>query len=258
MTDSIEQYLSFANRLADISREILQKNFNNQIDIQQKPDKSPVTELDIRIEREIRSLIEKIYPEHGIIGEELGKHNEKSDFKWIIDPIDGTKLFIAGYPTFTTLIGLLYKEKPVIGVIDQPILEQRWSAISGQLTTYNNEKITINSNKSLKQANLATTSTGYFDSEQQQKFNKLSELTGNTILGGDAYAYMMLAQGRIDIVVDAGMKPYDFCALPPIIEGAGGIITDWNGNHLTCLSDGSVIAAANKKIHMEALKKLSE
>jgi inositol-phosphate phosphatase/L-galactose 1-phosphate phosphatase/histidinol-phosphatase len=177
----------------------------------------------------------------------------------VIDPIDGTKAFIAGYLTFTTLIALLYEGKPVIGLIDQPILKQRWSAISGQQTLLNSATMPATANeKTLKQATIATTSTGYFSAEQEEQIKELKAKSANLILGGDAYAYAMLANGRIDIVLDVAMKPYDFCALAPIIKGVGGVITDWEGKPLTLHSDGSVIATASKELHKTCLDILNK
>ncbi|HUP14336.1 MAG TPA: inositol monophosphatase family protein, partial [Niastella sp.] len=227
--------------------------FKSQYRVEQKADLSPVTQLDIAVEERIRALIEEKFPEHGIVGEELGNIREDSPYQWVIDPIDGTKAFIAGKTTFTTLIALLRHEKPVLGIIDQPVLKERWVGITGHASLYNKTPLPrLNNQKSLQAANISTTSTDYFTEEQAAKFAKLCEKAENCILGGDAYAYGLLASGNLDIVVDAGMKPYDFCALAPVIEGVGGIITDWAGKPLTLHSDGSVIAAASKKLYDEA------
>lgn len=254
LDNSYIAYFDFANLLADASGEILRAGFKTNFNIEQKADSSPVTQIDIKVEQHIRSLIEKKFPEHGIIGEEFGNIHENSPYQWVIDPIDGTKSFIAGNTTFTTLIALLHNGKPIIGLIDQPILRERWAAITGQQTLYNNKPLAILNNKNtLEKANISTTSIGYFTTEQEGKFAKLRDVAANTSLGGDAYAYGLLTKGKLDIVVDAGMKPYDFCALPPIIEGVGGIISDWAGKPLTLSSDGSVIACANKELHGQIL-----
>lgn len=252
--EQLSEYLNFANILADASGAILSNGFKDPICTTQKSDLSPVTQVDIEVEKCIRSLIEENFPEHGIIGEEFGNIRGNSPYQWVIDPIDGTKSFIAGYPIFTTLIALFYENEPILGIINQPILYERWAAITGQPTFRNNSPLPLlNNQKTLSQANIATTSTGYFNDKQENNFAKLRAATTNTILGGDAYAYVMLASGRLDIVVDVAMKPYDFCALSPIIEGVGGVISDWNGQPLTLSSDGNVIAAASKKLHEEAL-----
>lgn len=259
MSENYNNYLDFANILADASGDILRYYFKKSFEIEQKSDLSPVTQADIEVEQRIRLLIEEKFPSHGIIGEELENKNPDAEFQWVIDPIDGTKSFIAGYPIFTTLIAITHNGKPVLGVINQPILYERWSAISGQKTLYNNSPLpSLESNVTLAQATLATTSTGYFSDAQARKFAALKNSVANTVLGGDGYAYAMLAHGNIDIVVDVALKPYDFCALPPIIEGIGGIITDWVGKPLTLKSDGNIIVSINKGLQELGLEKLTK
>jgi len=258
LLENYKELLEFAGKLADTSGSILRKGFQGALNIETKADSSPVTQLDMDVEKSLRHIIEEAYPEHGIIGEEFGNIRENSPYQWIIDPIDGTKAFIAGYLTFTTLVALLHNGKPVIGIIDQPILQQRWAAISGQKTLYNGTPLPLIANKkSLEEANIATTSTGYFTDQQAIKLKQLKDNGANIILGGDAYAYAMLASGRLDIVLDVSMKPYDYCALAPVIEGVGGIITDWSGNPLKLSSDGSVIAYTNNGLHEEIIDLLT-
>lgn len=253
------EFMDFVGKLAAAGGEILRNGFGTSFKVETKADSSPVTQLDREVENCLKSMIEEAYPEHGIIGEEFGNIRENSHYQWIIDPIDGTKAFIAGYLTFTTLIALLHNGKPVIGIIDQPVLKQRWAAISGHKTLLNGAPLPLLSNKKvLKQASIATTSTGYFSDVQAEKIKKLKENGANLILGGDAYAYGMLASGRVDIVLDVAMKPYDFCAIAPIIEGVGGIITDWAGKPLSLHSDGTVIAAASKELHTDCLEILNQ
>ncbi len=259
LENTYAEYLKFANILADISSTVLRNHFKAPLNIEQKVDSSPVTNADIEVEERVRSLIGEKFPEHGIVGEEFGNSNKDSPYQWVIDPIDGTKSFIAGYPIFTTLISLLYNGEPIIGLIDQPILYKRWAASKGQKTLYNHSLLPqLNNQKLFIQANIATTSTDYFSNEQAAKFAELRAATANSILGGDAYAYAMLASGSLDIVIDASMKPYDFCALIPIIKGVGGVITDWNGNPLTLYSDGNIVAAANDELHAQALSFLNK
>lgn len=253
------QYLDFANKLADASGKILCRSFKAPVNITQKADLTPVTQADTEVEGQIRSLIEEKFPEHGIIGEEFGNIRPDSPYQWVIDPIDGTKSFIAGYPVFTTLIALLHHGKPVLGLIDQPVLSERWAAIINQPTLYNNAHLpALPGRNILALSNIATTSSNYFTGAQAGKFARLQASCANKISGGDGYAYAMLASGRLDIVVDAGMKPYDFCALAPIIEGVGGIISDWQGQPLSLLSDGTVLAAASLELHAQALALLNK
>ena len=241
--------IDFANRLADASGEILRAAYRQPIAAIRKSDASPVTAADREVESTLRTLIEAQYPDHGIVGEEFGVARPDARYKWVLDPIDGTRSFIAGYPLFTTLISLVCDGVPVLGIIDQAILRERWVGVEGKV----DPGLRRDDKKKLGSAVIATTSIDYFTPVQLETFQKLKSQCANTVLGGDAYAYAMLASGQIDIVVDAGLKPYDFCALKPVIEGAGGVITDWSGAPLTLASDGRVIAAANATLHKAAL-----
>ena len=249
----IHKMLPLAQLMADASGEIIRRYFRSGVVVDSKADASPVTRADREAETAMRALIEAQFPAHGIVGEEHGNQRSDAEYQWVLDPIDGTRGFIAGYPLFTTLIALLYRGEPVLGIINQPILNERWVGISGQESTLNFKNVAVRDCRALGSAVLATTSVDYFTPEQAQKFSGLRKQCANTALGGDAYAYAMLASGHLDIVVDAGMKPYDFCALKPVVEGAGGVITDWKGKPLTLSSDGSVLAAATQELHAAAL-----
>ena len=242
--------------MADAAGDILRKTYRQPITVDLKSDTSPVTQADREVESAMRNLIEAHYPEHGIVGEEFGNIRPGSPFQWVLDPIDGTRSFIGGYPLFTTLISLVHEGIPVLGIIYQPISGERWLGLTAQNTTLNKKAVTTRATQDLAASVLATTSIDYFTAEQTDIFKELRKQCANTILGGDAYAYAMLASGHIDIVVDAGLKTYDFCALKPVIEGAGGIITDWKGAPLTLASDGRVLAAANSTLHKAALAQL--
>jgi inositol-phosphate phosphatase / L-galactose 1-phosphate phosphatase / histidinol-phosphatase len=237
-------FIDLANHMADAAGEILRKAFRQPVSIDQKSDASPVTAADRAVELCLRQLIESHFPDHGIIGEEFGNVRPKSPYQWVIDPIDGTRAFIAGYPTFTTLIALAYEGIPILGMIDQPIAKERWVGIEGE------KNVQITGAQSLKHALIATTSTPYyFSADENAAFERIRTQCAQTIIGGDGYGYAMLASGHIDIFMDVCLKPYDFCALKPVIEAAGGIITDWNGKPLTIHSDGRVVACANKALH---------
>ena len=255
LTQTYNELFIFANELANESGDILREWFGRRVSVEQKSDLSPVTEADRAVEEKLRLMISEKFPSHGIVGEEFENTQENFEYKWVLDPIDGTKSFIAGYPIFTTLIALLHNDIPVIGVIDQPILHERWAAISGQATLFNNTPLPrLENKKSLKQAAIATTSTIYFTPSQAKKFGNLSKNCASVTLGGDAYAYAMLASGRLDIVVDAALKLYDFCALLPIIEGVGGIISDWTGEKISLQCNGNIIASAAKNLQKTTLE----
>ena len=235
----------FACVLADIARENITPLFRSNISIDTKSDKSPVTLADREAEGAMRRLINRQYPNHGIIGEEYGDENISSDFVWVLDPIDGTRAFIAGKPTFGTLISLLYRNQPVIGIIDQPILKERWVGLAKIGTTLNGAPINTRSCPALSDAILNTTSPDIFDQSSLKTFNKLSNQCKSTLYGGDCYGYGLVACGLIDLVVESDLKPYDFCALIPVVEAAGGRMVDWSGDELSIQSSGKIIAAGD-------------
>lgn len=242
--------------MADAAGDILRRHFRSPLMVDVKDDNSPVTRADREVETALRAIIEANFPEHGIVGEEFGSVRPQAEYQWVIDPIDGTRGFICGYPLFTTLIALLHKGVPVLGVIDQPITKERWVGARGESSELNMRVIQTRDCRLLKEAVLATTSTDYFTPQQAERVAHLRAQCANSALGGDAYAYAMLASGNVDIVLDAGTKPYDFCALVPVVEGAGGVITDWQGRPLSLKSDGSVLAAASKELHAFTLSVL--
>jgi inositol-phosphate phosphatase/L-galactose 1-phosphate phosphatase/histidinol-phosphatase len=248
----------FIHRAADTARAIAQHFFRQQMDVNYKSDDSPVTEADETIEHAIIGLIREHYPHHGIYGEESGTFQEESEWQWVIDPIDGTRAFIAGKPTFVTLIALCYQNTPILGVIDQPIALDRWLGCMGQPTLYNGQAIMSPPSPPLNQCQIATTSHRYFNPEQEQAFTRLKVACASETEGLDGYSYGLLTKGSPEIVVDAGLKPYDFCALSPVIAGCGGIITDWSGQPLKLTSDGTALAAGNSELHNEALQWLQQ
>jgi len=244
---------AFGLRLSDAAGEVLRRHFRSPVSVERKADLSPVTLADREVEDTMRRMIEAEFPDHGIIGEEFGDVRDTSAYQWVLDPIDGTRSFLGGYPLFTTLISLVHDREPVLGIISQPILRERWVAKKGGTTTLNDKPAIVRGGVRLADAVLASTSIDYFTPAQGDVFQNLRKHCGTTVLGGDAYAYAMLASGQMDVVVDAGLKPYDYCALVPVVEGAGGVITDWNGKRITLGCDGRVIAAANATLHGEAL-----
>lgn len=223
---------------------------------QQKPDHSPVTEADRRIEQLLREKIQADFPEDGIIGEELPPHQPQALRQWIIDPIDGTRAMIAGFPTFTTLIALLVKERPEAAGIFQPITGELWLG-DGKTATYNGHAARIEVVDSLEDAVFTTTSPLLFRESDKPRIEYFMHHCNAYQLGGDAYAYGKLACGRVHLIIESGMKPYDFLPLVPIVQGAGGLITDWEGNPLTLYSTGDVIAAATPQLHQRAIALLN-
>lgn len=252
MSAVLPEFISFANELADIAGNIIRPLFRTPVTVDSKADESPVTVADRNAEAAMREMIIKRYPDHGIWGEEFGWLNQEAKYCWVLDPVDGTKSFISGFPTFGTLISLTRMGVPVLGVIDQPILRERWVGHAGG-TTLNGIAIKVRDCDSLTKATFSTTSP-YLFGGHEHVCEALRTKAAYTVFGYDCYAYALLASGHIDLVVECGLKPHDFCALRPVIEGAGGIMTDWKGSPLTLASDGKVIAAGSKKVHDEALQ----
>jgi inositol-phosphate phosphatase / L-galactose 1-phosphate phosphatase / histidinol-phosphatase len=236
--------IAFANRLADAAGAAIRPFYRAEFGLETKEDASPVTLADRASEAAIRAILEAERPHDGIIGEEYGSVREGAARQWVIDPIDGTTSFVAGRPIFGTLIALMQDGWPVIGVIDQPILRERWLGASGQGTTFNGVAIKSRACADLSQAILATTGPSYFTDHEGEHFMALAAKTAHKrlIWGGDCYNYGLLASGHIDLVVEAGLKLHDLAALVPVVEGAGGMMCDWNGEPLCASSAGDVIA----------------
>jgi inositol-phosphate phosphatase/L-galactose 1-phosphate phosphatase/histidinol-phosphatase len=250
----MQEFLALANGLADAAGEITRKHFRQPFEVISKADESPVTVADRSIEEAIRALIEKARPEDGIYGEEFGIKESRNGLTWVIDPIDGTKSFVIGRPTFGTLIALCKDDVPVLGIIDQPISKERWAGMNGR-TTLNNKIVKARPCPDLKSACAASTTPAMF-SKTGPVYEKVEKATKMMAWGGDCYMYGLLASGHMDLCVEASLSPYDFCALVPVVEGAGGIMTDWSGKKLTIKSDGRVVAAGDASIHKEILKLL--
>lgn len=251
------ELVAFAASLADAARPKIAPRFRAGVDIVSKDDDSPVTIADREAEAEMRRLIEASWPEHGIIGEEYGREREDADFVWVLDPVDGTRAFIAGKPMFGTLIALMHEGRPVLGVIDQPVLEERWIGGDGHQTTLNGEPVQTRQCPVLSEALLNATSPDMFPPLDKEGFDRLAEQTGSVQYGGDCYGYALLASGHIDLVVESDLKTHDFCALIPVVENAGGRMCDWQGDDLTAGSDGRVIAAGDPGLADAAAEILS-
>jgi inositol-phosphate phosphatase / L-galactose 1-phosphate phosphatase / histidinol-phosphatase len=241
---TIDDQIALAHRLADAAGAAIRPYFRSDFGLETKADASPVTLADRAAERAIRKILESERPEDGIIGEEFGSVRETAALQWVIDPIDGTTSFVAGRPIFGTLIALMKDGWPLLGVIDQPILGERWVGAIGHLTTFKGAPARTRRCAELKEAILATTSPQAFGDHEAEHFMALAAKTARRrlIWGGDCYNYGLLASGHIDLVVEAGLKIHDFAALVPVVEGAGGIMCDWNGDPLNAQSDGKVIA----------------
>ena len=250
--------LTLAHRLADAAAAAIRPYFRARYDMEFKSDKSPVTEADRAAEAAIRTILEKERSQDGIIGEEYGATREDAERVWILDPIDGTRSFIAGRPIFGTLIALTQGGWPTIGIIDQPIAKERWAGMMGQPTTFNGSPVRTRACRSLEEAIVASTGPQYFPGCTGEHFSRLAGQCRDTVWGGDCYNYGLIASGHVDIVVEAGLKLHDIAALVPVVEGAGGRMCDWAGDPITNDSDGRVIALGDPARLDDVLEALAE
>lgn len=237
----MQEFVALANSLADAAGEIARTYYRQPFDVDTKEDSSPVTIADRAIEHRMREMIEEARPQDGILGEEFGVKNGESGLTWVLDPIDGTKSFVIGRPTFGTLIALCEEGAPKLGIIDQAILNERWVGMDGH-TTFNGETVKTAPCSTLDTARIGSTTPAMF-SETGPVYKNFNE--GRFFWGGDCYQYGLMANGYVDVVLEANMSPYDYAALVPVIVGAGGHISDFSGNPLTLDSDGTVVACGD-------------
>ena len=253
MNSNKDELISFANHLADESAKIIKQYFRKSFKVENKEDESPVTVADKKTELKIRELIENKYPNHGILGEEFEKKDTKSEYLWVIDPIDGTRSFVAGHKDFGTLIALLHNNKPIIGIINCPMHEERWVGIENKKTTLNGSEVFTSNINALDQSYVCTSGL-YFNNDHFRKgFKKIIEQSNYHRFGGDCYMYGMLASGLIEVVIEDTLKVHDYMALIPVIEGSGGKISDKYGNPIDLNSEGSVVVSANEKLHKQLI-----
>lgn len=249
----LAEWVAFANSMADTSRSILAAAMRSDADVTIKPDASMVTETDREIEARLRDMIEARYPRHGIVGEEHGTHNPGASVVWVLDPIDGTAPFVAGIPVFGTLIGLVRDGVPVLGVIDHPATDERWSGIATAGTTFNGHGVRTRDCAELASAIMTNSNPDFLSADERARFDRLRSRVRYTQYGGSCYAYGVLASGRTDIGIDAGLDAFDIVAPAAVIQGAGGTITDWNGEPITLEWSGRVVAAGDAARHREVL-----
>jgi inositol-phosphate phosphatase / L-galactose 1-phosphate phosphatase / histidinol-phosphatase len=252
-----ETDIALAERLADAAGAAIRPRFRAEHGMEAKEDLSPVTLADREAEEAMRRILIAERPMDGIIGEEFGAREGTSGRQWVLDPIDGTRAFIAGRPIFGTLIALVEDGWPLLGIIDQPIAGERWLGVAGRQTLFNGKPARARACRELRGAVLSTTSPALFDDGQLHAFEHLDAQVMSTVLGGDCYNYGCVASGWLDVVVEAGLKLHDFAALVPVVEGAGGRMCDWQGDPLHAGSNGEVIAAGDPARIEEILEALA-
>ena len=258
MTLSAAPFVALAHALAEASATIIRPLFRTTLVVDDKADASPVTVGDRDAEQAMRAVIRRTFPDHGVIGEEYGADAPEAEFVWILDPIDGTGAFITGMPSFGTLIGLCHQGRPILGVLNQPVLGERWIGGTDLPTTFNGQPVRCRPCPSVARAALYTTAVELFHRpEDAAAFERLRARAHLRRYGSDCYAYGLVALGHADLVCEAGLKLHDYAALAPVVEGAGGCMTDWEGRPLGIGSGDRVLASGDGAAHADALALLS-
>ena len=260
-------FAKFVERLADVSGEAIMPFFRTLIAADDKAHGGafdPVTEADRAAELAMRRLIETTFPGHGIIGEEFGARDGDAEYVWVLDPIDGTKSFISGFPTWGTLIGLMHRGRPCYGLMHQPFTRERFHGdceaafwrgpARGGKAGEDRRKLAARPCPKLSQATLMTTSPLLIDDARLDDFRRVEREVRLSRYGGDCYAYCALAAGHVDLVIETNLNPYDIVALIPIIEGAGGVVSTWSGEDAA--QGGAIVAAGDAALHEAALRLL--
>ncbi len=252
----MEAFIAAAEAAAEAAGAVIRPLFRSPLLVEAKGDASPVTEADRGAERAMREVLGARFPGHGIWGEEYGPDRVEAEYVWVLDPIDGTRAFVTGRPLFGTLIGLLHRGVPVLGLIDQPGIGERWIAAKGQRTRFRSPlggSPGCRPCASLGAAELSCTSPDMFEEKDRPGFERLRGAARRVTWGGDCYSYGLLALGLVDVVAECTMKPWDWAALVPVVEGAGGRVIGWRGEALTLESDGRVLAVGDPALLPEAV-----
>ncbi|MCO6418432.1 inositol monophosphatase family protein [Siccirubricoccus sp. KC 17139] len=256
----MEAFIAAAEAAAELAGAVIRPLFRSPLLVEAKGDASPVTEADRGAERAIRALLAERFPAHGIWGEEYGPDRADAEYLWVLDPIDGTRAFVTGRPLFGTLIALLHRGRPVLGLIDQPGIGERWIGVAGQPTRFRSPlggTPRCRPCGRLAEAELSCTSPEMFEPQDRPGFERLRAAARRVTWGGDCYAYGLMALGLVDVIAESTMKPWDWAALVPVVEGAGGRVTGWKGEALTLESDGRVLAVGDPALLPEATRLLA-
>ena len=255
----LDRLIAAAEAAADVAGAVVRPFFRAGLAADVKPDRSPVTIADRSAEQAMRAVLAERFPGHGILGEEFGLDRPEARFRWVLDPIDGTRAFITGRPVFGTLIGLLDGEQPILGVIDQPVTGERWVGAAGRPTRFAGPfggRAGCRRCPVLADAELSCT-TPDMPGVGDPPWQRLAASVRRVSWGGDCYAYGLLALGHIDVIAESDMKPWDWTALVTVIEGAGGRVTDWSGQPLRATGDGRVLAVGDPDLLAPAIALLN-
>jgi histidinol phosphatase-like enzyme (inositol monophosphatase family) len=256
---ALDRLIEAAEAAADVAGAVIRPFFRAPLDAELKSDQSPVTIADRSAEQAMRAVLAERFPDHGVLGEEFGHDRPGARFCWVLDPIDGTRAFITGRPVFGTLVALLDGETPILGIIDQPVTGERWIGAAGRKTVFRGPMGGVPGCRpcaTLGEAELSITGPGMLR-DDMPRWQKLADAVRRVSWGGDCYAYGLLALGHIDVIAEVTMKLWDWAALVPVIEGAGGKITDWSGKPLRPDGDGRVLAVGNPGLLDAAIARLA-
>jgi histidinol phosphatase-like enzyme (inositol monophosphatase family) len=256
MTAVPSEFLDFAHRLADADGAVLKRYYRSGIAADTKDDASPVTRADREAEQAVRDLIEATYPDHGIHGEEFQTVRGDAEWLWLIDPLDGTKTFLKGKPTFGALIGLAHRGRYVLGVIDHPIFGDRWIGADGHGTKHNGQPVTTRACPNLDEAVMAAVGPDAETEANEPKVSPLRQSARWLMYGLECYAYGMMANGTLDLAIEGEIGTDDIAALEPIVRNAGGVLTDLKGNAVDAGYAGRIISAGDPRLHEKAIQLL--
>ncbi len=252
----INELIVFSQQLADAIGEIHRKYFRQPVLTEYKDDSSPVTQVDKESEALMREMVMRKFPDHGILGEEYPPYQPDAEFVWVIDPVDGTKYFMTGHPTFALLLGLAHQGEFILGVIDQAISGERWIGADNYGSFLNGEAIKTRKCSALNKSILARPGFEWHTEGRDHYIDKIWKATHWSQWGVAPYDYGLLAAGHLDVVINAGPVVHDFAALGPIINNAGGLITDWQGKKLNLNSPNHIVAVGNPQLMPEIIQLL--
>ncbi|MCP3690534.1 MAG: inositol monophosphatase [Gammaproteobacteria bacterium] len=247
------EFLQAALEITEQASRIPRKYFRAEFDIEHKLDKSPVTIADQETEQFIRKALKSRFPHHSIFGEEFGRETSSSEYEWVIDPIDGTRAFVSGMPLYGMLLALLKNDQPQFGIVRMPELNEVYVGDGKTATLNQSQLLQCSKATTLDNAIVYINEGEKINRQNPALFTRLCTNGRVMRLGYDCYPHALLAAGQVDLVIDYGLKPYDYFSLIPLIEGAGGLITDWQGQSLTMQSGGEVLSAATPDLHKQAL-----
>ena len=256
----LDAYIAAAEAAADAAGAAIRPYFRIGLAADLKSDESPVTAADRSAEQAARAVLAARFPDHGILGEEFGLQNAQSRWRWVVDPIDGTRAFITGRAQFGVLVALLDGARPVVGIIDQPVTGERWIGAAGRRTRFRGQfggQAGCRACPQIGMAEISCTSPDMFGPGDAARWDRLSRAGRRRSFGGDCYAYGLLALGQIDVIAEADLKVWDWAAVLPVIEGAGGLVTDWHGRPLRPDGDGRALAVGDPALLDEAVRLLT-